>query len=79
MGLSESDLNPLLSCLALSLISAMHQHLSACLSLFNASLCPVFAANTSRAVLAEYMESIFVSIFVSVRLYSTCKMTCICL
>lgn len=71
--------SPSVFCLALTLISAMHQHLSACLSLFNASLCPVFAANTNRAVLAEYMESIFVSIFVSFRLYSTCKITCICL
>lgn len=29
------------------------------------SLCPVLAASTNRAVLAEYIESIFVSIFVS--------------
>lgn len=51
-----------------------------CLSVsFWCSLCPIFAANANRAVLVEYMESIFVSIFVSFRLYSTCKMTCICL
>lgn len=56
----------------------MHQHLSACLSLFNPSLCPVLAASTNRAVLAEYMESIFVSIFVSFCLYSTCKIVYVC-
>lgn len=37
----------------------MHQHLSACLSSFNLS---VSAASTNRAVLAEYIESIFVSV-----------------
>lgn len=74
-GVKWKWFDPLLSVfrLALTLISAMHQHLSACLSLFNPSLCPVLAASTNRAVLAEYMESIFVSIFVSFWLYSTCK------
>lgn len=53
-------------CLALTLISAMHQHLSACLSFLSVCLsCPVLAASTNRAVLAEYIKSIFVSIFVS--------------
>lgn len=52
--------------LALTLISAMHQHLSACLSFLSVCLSrPVLAASTNRAVLAEYIKSIFVSIFVS--------------
>lgn len=44
----------------------MHQHLSACLS---SSLCPVLAASTIRAVLPEYIKSIFVYIILSSWLY----------
>lgn len=58
----------------------MHQHLSACLSYLSVCLsAPFLAASTNRAVLAEYIKSIFVSIFVSFWLYSSHKIMCLCL
>lgn len=70
---------PSVSGLALILICAMHQHLSACLSSLSVSFsAPVLAASTSRADIAEYIIYVyFFCLFCDVQFSCLFRVTCV--